>query len=356
MTVKRARGFDLPDGALETGTGRNYLMAHRRPEKYVGRSGTRAMALVSNPLTQALQHTDWNKKFAEWHRPPSEAEEDRVQRAARMVRDAIKADPGLPNSEIDVIPQGSYHNNTNVRLNSDMDLCVRYAPQFWWYAPPDAGLTAAGLRITPLTPETVADTASLLKRLVFRALLANFGTDNVRWAGKALKLSRVEGSRVDADVVPALGYRLYRGSGLLSLLPIMGTTIYTDDGRWICNFPEQHYERGQEKNERTGRRYKRVVRILKRLSGELTLASPPPSFLIESLVYNCPDELFAGDDWHGTVWRVLMWICEEMGDATRAASLVEANGINSLFGSDQPWTRERVKTFALSALLHVRTP
>ena len=317
------------------------------------------MALVSNPLAQALQYTHWNKKFAEWHRPPSEAEEDRVQRAARMIRDAINADPNFAIHNVEVIPQGSYHNNTNVRLNSDIDLCVRYGGRLLWRATSGLNVTAADLGITPLPDGTVEANARWLKATLFEALKLKFGAANVRRGDKALKVAGVERTRVEADVVLAMGYWRVLPGGLLAPAPYFvekGAAIYTDAGRWIYNFPEQHHEHGKGKNERTGRRYKRAVRILKRLSGELALTIPPPSFLVESLVYNCPDELFAGDDWYSTIWRVLMWICEETGDATRAARLVEANGIKSLFGGDQPWTRERAKTFALSALLHIHTP
>lgn len=313
------------------------------------------MALTGTQKAQIFNEVHWNAKFSSWHRPPSEAEEDRIQRAARMIKDAIRADGRLPNQDIEVIPQGSYHNNTNVRLNSDMDLCVRYNPQCVYPILPSSSTTATDLGITPLPVESVEATARELKQVLHTVL---GGIGRVEWGNKALKVAGVEGSRVDADVVPAVvGYWVARSVvfGGLFGAPYLekGTAIYSDDGRWIYNFPEQHHDRGKEKNERTGRRYKRTVRILKQLNDELLIFCKAPSFLVESLVYNCPDELFPGNDWYQTVSVVLGWMYAETADVTKGDRLLEANGIKPLFGIDQPWSREQAQSFARSALVRI---
>lgn len=312
------------------------------------------MSAAHDPLLAALNNLCWNEKFASWHRPASDAEEERIQRAARMVREVVRADPNIAPHNVEVIPQGSYLNNTNVRLHSDMDLCVRYGYRFMYYIPPEVSLTAADLEIIPLAAGTAEATARWLKATLYEGLKFKFGAHNVERGNKALKVHGVEGSRVDGDVIPALGYWLATKSGLLGIPYVeKGTAIYTDDGRWIYNFPEQHHERGKAKNERTGRRYKRAVRVLKRLAGELGLLNPPPSFLIESLTYNCPDALFAADDWHETISRILTWMEIAIEQPSGAAQLVEANGIKPLFAQDQPWTLGQANAFARSALLKI---
>ena len=304
-------------------------------------------------LSYAINRAAWNEKFSAWHRPPTESEEDRIERAARMIKKAINGDARLAGHDIEVFPQGSYHNNTNVRLNSDMDLCVRRgSSQLIYRLPPGSGITLADINVTPLAPGTVEATVRDFKR----TLLLVLGCDvSVEWGSKALKVEAVEGSRVDADVVPAVPY-WYVQEGLFPDHPqiIVGTAILTDDGRWLYNFPEQHYERGVEKNERTGRRYKRTVRILKHLKDELVLLSGDvPSFLIESLVYNCPDAAFDGEDWYTTVSTVLGWIASQTADDTRAGRLVEANGIKTLFSYDQPWTRDQAYGYATAAVARI---
>ncbi len=312
------------------------------------------MTLTQSPLATALNKVGWNHKFAEWHRPPSDAEEGRVQRAARMIHEVVRSDPNIGKHNVEVIPQGSYHNNTNVRLNSDMDLCVRFGHQFVWKIPPDLDVTAADLGINVLPSGTVGATARWLKNTLYEGLRLKFGGPNVEYGNKALKVRGVDGSRVNADVVPAIGYWLARPGFLGAPYIVKGTAIYTDEGLWIYNFPEEHHEFGKLKNERTGRRYKRTVRILKRLSGELGLPNPPPSFLVESLTYNCPDALFSGDDdWYETISLVLTWIYKATEDPISAASLVEANGIKPLFAPEQPWTVQQANAFAGAAFLKI---
>jgi|HubBroStandDraft_6_1064221.scaffolds.fasta_scaffold2372913_1 hypothetical protein len=41
-----------------------------------------------------------------------------------MVRDAVDSYKTLSDRGVRFIPQGSYHNNTNVRQESDVDICV----------------------------------------------------------------------------------------------------------------------------------------------------------------------------------------------------------------------------------------
>ena len=72
----------------------------------------------------ARSRSDWNSRFEHWQRPASDSEEQKIERAARMVRDALAKNAWLSAEGVSVFAQGSYHNNTNVRLDSDMDLRV----------------------------------------------------------------------------------------------------------------------------------------------------------------------------------------------------------------------------------------
>src|SRR5436853_3674863 len=68
--------------------------------------------------------SDWNSRFEHWQRAASDSEEQKIERAARMVRDALVKNAWLSAEGVSVYAQGSYYNNTNVRLDSDMDLRV----------------------------------------------------------------------------------------------------------------------------------------------------------------------------------------------------------------------------------------
>lgn len=317
------------------------------------------MVLKQHLLPTPLNDTQWNDKFALWCRPPTDSEEARIQRAARIIKQVLATDAWLRHQGIEVIPQGSYRNNTNVRMNCDMDLCVRH-PFVHWDVHSGSGLTLADLGLIPVSG-TIDQTVMNLKEHVFQTLQTQLGVDQVEWGKKSLKVKEVAGSRVDTDVVPAMNYWwAWRGSTLLtsSVSIVKGIVIHSDEGQWIYNFPDQHYERGKAKNIRTGRRYKRVVRILKCLRDEMAAAPkvlphPPSSFLIESLVYNCPDALLQGKDWYETTGGVLAWIGATTATASAAEKLREANGVNLLFAAHQPWTYNQAQAFAKSAFSYI---
>ena len=68
--------------------------------------------------------TDWEQTFRNWSKPSSDDECEKQENAERMIGDAIWASDSLKNRKIKIIPQGSYRNNTNVRQESDVDICV----------------------------------------------------------------------------------------------------------------------------------------------------------------------------------------------------------------------------------------
>lgn len=80
----------------------------------------------------------------------------------------------------------------------------------------------------------------------------------------------------------------------------------------VINFPEQHTENGIQKNNNTGRKYKRIVRILKRLKSKMVEDGIPvsdaiTSFLIESLVWNVEYNIFnQSDNYSEMLKNVLM--------------------------------------------------
>ena len=81
-------------------------------------------------------------KFSEdtltsWTRPPSDTEENKLSNAEKLVREAINNDEKLSAKSIYIFGQGSYANDTNVRLNSDIDINVRYSNGFYFDLPKD---------------------------------------------------------------------------------------------------------------------------------------------------------------------------------------------------------------------------
>ena len=78
----------------------------------------------------------------------------------------------------------------------------------------------------------------------------------------------------------------------------------------------------------------------------------PPPFLIESAVYNVPDNDFNGpNDWRGRVQNAIARIYKgtETDACLSSDNWMEANGIKYLFHQDQNWTHQQANEFALEA-------
>ena len=122
----------------------------------------------------------------------------------------------------------------------------------------------------------------------------------------------------------------------------------------IVNWPEQNYENGVAKNNETGKRFKDVVRVLKRLRNKMNdekiaAAAPIPSFLVECLVWNVPNEGFG----HNTYAADVQWTLAHIFNNTRnfddCKEWGEVNELKYLFRPGQPWTMEQAHSFASAA-------
>ena len=76
-----------------------------------------------------------------WARAPGQTELDKCDNAVTAVRKALAASSALSKLSIKVFAQGSYCNRTNVREDSDVDVCVRCSDSFFSdYLPPESVL------------------------------------------------------------------------------------------------------------------------------------------------------------------------------------------------------------------------
>ena len=69
-------------------------------------------------------------------KPASDSEEQRMDNATRMVKDALANNGFIRAGDYEIFPQGSYANNTNIRNNSDIDINVCYTGAFYFDLPP----------------------------------------------------------------------------------------------------------------------------------------------------------------------------------------------------------------------------
>ncbi|UVF19996.1 hypothetical protein HPT29_002255 [Microvirga terrae] len=314
-------------------------------------------------LGEARTRSSWNDRLAHWERPASDHEETKIQRAANMARDIIARNAWLQSEGVTAEPQGSYFNNTNVRLDSDMDLRAQHPAIKTEYAVGIAPVEADRALGYYDIGRNLSDIVGDVRRQLGGDLIMRFGAENVEIGNKAITVSGLSGSRADVDVVPAFKLHWVRrsvGDLFGDYYHIEGVAILSTDGRWTYNFPAQHHANGKAKRERTRHRFKKVVRQLKRLNYEIAelrlIPQKLPSFLIECLVYAIEDQHFLyQEDHYDRLRRILLRTSELVIDDAWAASATEINEIKLLFANGQPWTIQQVRGFILAAIQRLRT-
>jgi hypothetical protein len=274
--------------------------------------------------------------IASWTRPPSDTEEAKLQNSERAVREAITQDPKLSTKSIFIFGQGSYANDTNVRLNSDIDINVRLDSIFY-YDLPD-GKTAADFGIT------AADyTYAEFKNDVEAALVRKFGRDLVLRQDKCIQVKE-SSTRVQTDVVPTSMYHRYD----LDKTYVEGVEFFSDGAKKIVNFPLQHISNGKAKNALTQKRFKRLTRVFRKIRYKMmddgnTVPDGITSFLMECLVWNVPDYILNdGASWTGRLRTSITYLYQQTLDDQNCGKWVEISQLLYLFHGGRKWDRQMV--------------
>ncbi|MGV4985794.1 hypothetical protein [Streptomyces sp. NRAIS3] len=287
-------------------------------------------------------------KLDRWKSPPSPAEEARLDRARRMVTNAVKQHPSFAGLGLIVEPKGSWANKTNVSSDSDMDIKVEFTQRIFQGAP--AGMSYWELLLQngnykgPWTPEKFRSELGIALR---RASNAVDGSRNV-----AFYVPSVLGSRPDTDVVPCFTYLHKPAFGDSR----RGTVVFTKDGKHIVNWSQQQLDNGRAKNTRTGYRYKFAVRALKSVENDLAalgVIKDLPSYFMECLIYNVPDPVLKNPVSLDLAFQAaLMYLKGQFNFWSLTAdpdAMVEPNGIKKLFGPGQKWTKDDARRLVTAA-------
>lgn len=285
---------------------------------------------------------NWEAVFSTWAQGPSDTENQRAENAERQIRQAIAASHKLNSRNIKVFTQGSYRNRVNVRKDSDVDIGIlcfdTYFPEY-----PDDNVKV----LMEKTASAATYTYAAFKDEIEEALIDRFGRAAVTRGSKSFDVHE-NTYRVEADVAAFFEHRRYTSvSNYLS-----GVEMVPDDLKppRVINWPEQHYANGVQKNTLTTRRYKKVVRILKTLSNEMsdngiTAAKAVPSFLVECLAWNVPNDNFKHDTYSALVRSALAFLFNNMGTDADCSEWGEVSELKYLFRSSQPWTRHQAHSF-----------
>lgn len=286
--------------------------------------------------------------FIAWSKGPSQTESDKCTNAETAVKKAIKSCADLDILDISVFAQGSYRARTNVRQKSDVDICVRYNGSFFPQYPEGATRKNYGHTDAALT-------FLEFKNLVQVALENYFEKDGVTRGNKAFEIHE-NSYRIGTDVVPTFEHRRYTGEknadGTDRIL--YGVAFKPDKGNIIKNWPQQTYDNGVSRNNDTGRKHKRVIRILKRLRGKMldeniAAAVPTPSYLIECLVWNADLDAFSKDNYTAVLRHIIANVWNQTRNEDDCKKWVEVNRLKWLFRPSQPWTFKQANDFMKAA-------
>lgn len=280
-----------------------------------------------------------------WTAKLSDTEDRRAENAVNMAKKAISEHDKLRKMNIEVFTQGSYANNTNVRTESDVDVCVMLKGTFHpEYASGKCG-SDYGFVDSELTFDNYRD-------MVKEALVSKFGITQVKDGNKSIKIEE-NTYHVNADVVPSFQLRNYYYHD--SILPeryVEGIWFVARDGEKVSNYPKVHVDNGKMKNNASGKKYKKLVRLLKHIKNDMVDngfadGNTISSFLIECLVWNVPNSIITGySTWTETIRQVIIYLYNEI-DNNKHQKWGEVSEMLYLF-KNRKWTDQNVKDWLIS--------
>jgi hypothetical protein len=288
-------------------------------------------------------------QLAGWTKPPSDSEQTKLENSERMVRDAISSDEKLKTISTETFGQGSYANNTNVRLNSDIDINVRYTGGYYFNLPPDVTEEDVNIAHIGLSGYSFSE----FKTDIETALVNKFGRSEVVRNDKCITV-KANTTRIETDVVPTWNFRRYSKDGKY----VLGAKFWSDKGKATVNYPKQHIENGISKNSNTYRRFKRLTRLHRKLRYKMiddgeNVSDNITSFLLECLVWNVPNRIINDNDsWTDRLKESIIYIHEQTKEEKTCKEWGEVSELLYLF-TGRKWTYKDVNSYMVLLWNHL---
>lgn len=204
-------------------------------------------------------------------------------------------DPSAPYplNDVEVHLQGSYGNSTNVWADSDVDIVLLHNGAFYYdisgmsQTEQDAFKAVFSANAAYGYTEFKRDAEGYIKSLY----------NGVVTGKKALHIPG-NNNRRNADVLTCQQFRRYYSYQRGAHGCHYGVAFYVNGSR-IENFPKQHAENCTAKHQATNGNFKRIVRVFKNMRNSmvehgLLAGGIAPSYFIEGMLYNVPNDKFAG--------------------------------------------------------------
>jgi hypothetical protein len=213
--------------------------------------------------------------------------------------------------KIKVFLQGSYGNDTNIYAESDVDITIQLDDCFQSDL---TGLTEEEKIAYKSAFRDATYSHVDFKRDVMSVLKYYYG-DSVKAGNKAITIA-ANGSRRKADVIVAIQFRRYsKFRSSTDSEYVEGICFYNAAGERIANYPKQHSANLTTKHQNTFKWFKPTARIFKNMRSRmvddgLIEAGTAPSYYIEGLLYNVPDEKLR-TNYQNCVVNTLNWYRQE---------------------------------------------
>ncbi|WP_391117384.1 nucleotidyltransferase [Psychrobacillus sp. L3] len=248
-------------------------------------------------------------------------------------------------NSVSIYLQGSYRNSTNIYGNSDVDIVVQTNNVFYGDS---SELSSEKKEIYASQTNSSQYTWAIYKKEVLDTLINYFGSNLIEIGNKSIKINT---GNYEADVVPCIQYRKYIDYGYStdSQIFLEGMKFYTtEENREVINYPKRHYSYGAEKNQQTGEMYKKTIRIFKNIKSRLVTSgkldrNTAPSYFVENLLYNVPNDKFIRNDFSQTVFNLLKWLGDNRNNLS---SCICQNKTIILFGvAQEQWNEIDARKF-----------
>lgn len=265
------------------------------------------------------------------------------------IKNALEASTApYAGKDFQVFLQGSYGNDTNIYAESDVDIVIQLND--CWHSDLSE-ITEAEKAAYKAAYRDATYTCVDFKRDVQSVLTGQFGSA-VRVGDKAIAIE-ANGARRKADVIVAIQFRRYlkfRSTSDSSY--VEGISFLNAAGKRIANYPKRHSANLTTKHQASSNWLKPMARIFKNMRSrmvddDLIKAGVAPSYYIEGLLYNVPNEKLTSN-YQACVVNTLNWYRREAAKT----DLVCANEQSYLLrdGSHTCWTQANCDAFVDAAI------
>lgn len=209
----------------------------------------------------------------------------------------------------EIFLQGSYGNDTNIYKESDVDILIVLKTAFTYDIEDLDGNQQAAFK--SVYSSNAPYGYSAFKKDVQTFLRDKYG-NSIKEGNKAIHIE-ANGNRRKADVIIALKHRRYNQfSSATSEHHETGISFYAADNTKIYNYPKQHSTNCTAKHKVTAEWFKPMVRILKNMRSKMIEqkvieANLAPSYYIEGLLYNVPNDKF-GNSYTDSFIKCINWL------------------------------------------------